>query len=87
MKNPIDYAIKAWINILRINRDYEPLKFFGMIGSFFLFVGLMIGAWFTYLHFTTGIEGHLGMLMLMLLSIISGIQIIIFGFLADMNKL
>lgn len=86
IKNPIDYAIKAWINILRIYRDYEPLKFFGIIGTFFLFIGIGIGLWFVYLHFTTGIQGHLGMVMLMLLSVISGIQIIIFGFLADMRK-
>lgn len=86
IKNPFDYAIKAWINILRIYRDYEPLKFFGIIGSSFLFFGFIIGLWFIYLHFTTGIQGHIGMLMLMLLSIISGVQIMIFGFLADMGK-
>ena len=27
-KNSLDYAVKAWINILRIYRDFEPLKFF-----------------------------------------------------------
>ena len=37
-KNPFDYAFKAWVNILRIYRDFEPLKFFGyMGGSLFLF--------------------------------------------------
>ena len=27
MKNPFDFAIKAGVNLLRIYRDYEPLKF------------------------------------------------------------
>src|SRR3989338_1975464 len=31
-KNPFQYAVRAWINILRIYRDYEPLAFFGKVG-------------------------------------------------------
>ena len=84
--NPLEYAIKAWINILRIYRDYDPLKFFGVIGSVFLSLGFLIGIYFSYLHLTTGIVGHIGLMMLMLLLIINGIQIIMFGFFADMKK-
>lgn len=85
-KNPLEYAIKAWINILRIYRDYDPLKFFGFLGFIFLTLGLLIGLYFVYLHITGGIVGHLGLMILMLLLIINGIQIIIFGFFADMKK-
>ena len=31
-KSTIEYAVKAWINIFRIYRDYAPLKFFGLFG-------------------------------------------------------
>jgi len=86
IQNPFKYAIKAWIDILRIYRDYEPLKFFGHAGGFFLTIGFLIGLWFVFLHFTTGIKGHLGLIFLMLLLITSSLQIILFGFLADMNK-
>ncbi|MBU0628862.1 MAG: glycosyltransferase family 2 protein [Nanoarchaeota archaeon] len=86
IKNPLEYAVKAWMNILRVYRDYEPLKFFGKIGGSFLTAGMLIGLYFIYLHLTTGISGHLGLLFLMLLLIFSGIQIILFGLLADMNK-
>jgi len=85
-KSPIEYAIKAWINILRIYRDYDPLKFFGIVGSIFLFFGSLIGSYFIYLHLTTGITGHLGLMILMLLLIVNGIQVILFGFFADMKK-
>ncbi len=85
IRNPFEYAVKAWINILRVYRDYEPLKFFGAIGLCLLGVGFIIGMYFLYLHLTIGITGHLGLLMLMILSTISGIQIMVFGFLADMN--
>ncbi len=85
-KNPFEYATKAWINIFRIYRDYDPLKFFGSIGIFFFFIGSLIGLWFVNLHFTTGIQGHLGLMVLMILMILMGIQIILFGFFADMNR-
>jgi glycosyltransferase involved in cell wall biosynthesis len=86
-KNPLDYAIKAWINILRIYRDYDPIKFFGKIGMGFFSVGFLIGLYFTYLHFFKGgIHGHLGLLFLMFILLSMGIQIILFGFLADMQR-
>jgi glycosyltransferase involved in cell wall biosynthesis len=85
-KNPFDYAVKAWINIFRIYRDFEPLKFFGVLGLMFFLVGFLIGLYFIYMHFTTGIQGHLGLLFLMLLLVFTGIQIILFGFLADMTR-
>ena len=78
-KNPLEYAIKAWINILRIYRDYEPLKFFGKIGLTLIIFGVIIGIWLVYLFITQGT-------ILSMLLIIAGIQIITFGFLADMRK-
>ncbi len=86
LRNPFEYAIRAWINLFRIYRDYNPLKFFGRIGAFFITLGLMIGIWVLYLFFKTGKVGHLPATILTGLLIIAGVQIIIFGFLADMNK-
>ena len=85
MANPFDYAIKAWINILRLYRDYEPLKFFGWSGFFIFLMGFLIGLYLTYLHFTEGITGHFGLMMLDILILSIGLQITIFGFLADMK--
>ena len=85
-KNPFQYAVRAWINIFRIYRDYEPLAFFGRIGLLGLFFGTIIGFYFVYLHFTTGIRGHLGLLFLMLIFLVFGLQTVLFGFLADMIR-
>jgi len=85
-KNPLEYAIKAWINILRIYRDYEPLKFFGKIGLTLIIFGVIIGIWLVYLFITQGKIGHTPSTILSMLLIIAGIQIITFGFLADMRK-
>ena len=86
-KNPLEYAVKAWINILRIYRDYDPLKFFGAIGLFFFSFGVLLGCYFLYLHFFGGgITGHIGLLFLMIIFLFMGLQFVAFGFLADMRK-
>lgn len=85
-KNPFDYAIKAWINIFRIYRDFEPLKFFGFFGGTFLLLGVILGLWIVALWITSGTVGALPRVILSMLLITTGIQIFLFGFLADMNK-
>lgn len=85
-RNPFQYAWRAWINILRIYRDYEPLQFFGRIGMTGLAGGAAIGLYFVFLHFTTGIKGHPGLLFLMMILLVFGLQTVLFGFLADMMK-
>ncbi len=85
-RSPWQYALRAWINIFRIYRDYEPLAFFGRVGLLGLSLGVVIGFYFVYLHLTTGIQGHLGLLFLMMILLVFGLQTVLFGFLADMNK-
>ncbi|MEA2036316.1 MAG: glycosyltransferase family 2 protein [Nanoarchaeota archaeon] len=86
MRNPFDFAIKAWLNIFRVYRDYEPMKLFGRIGGFFLSVGFLLGLWLVYLYLTEGVIGKVPSLILSMLLIVTGIQITLFGFLADMNR-
>lgn len=86
MSNAFDFAIKAWINILRIYRDYEPLKFFGLAGFIVFGLGFLIGLWLFYLYVTIGIVGRIPSVMLAVLLMSLGFQLIVFGFLADMKK-
>ena len=86
LKNPIEYGIKALLNIMRVYRDYEPIKFFGLFSIFFFLIGAVIGTYFLYLHFTVGISGHLGLVIIMIISIITGTQITLFAFFADMLR-
>lgn len=85
-KNPFEYAIKAWINILRIYRDYNPLKFFGRIGLTFLGAGVAIGLWLVGRFIMYGRIGKVPSAILCMLLIVIGIQVILFGFLADMKR-
>ncbi len=87
ISNPFSYAIRAWINIIRIYRDYEPLKFFGIIGSIVLFIGFVLGLWLVYFQFFGGgAFRHMGLMMLDILIITIGLQVVIFGFIADMLR-
>jgi glycosyltransferase involved in cell wall biosynthesis len=87
ISNPFGYATRAWINIIRIYRDYEPLKFFGIAGSLMLLIGFILGLWLVYFQFFGGgAFRHMGLMMLDILIITIGLQIVIFGFIADMLK-
>ena len=85
-KNSFDYAIKAWINIIRIYRDFEPLKFFGKIGGILFLSGFLIGLWIFYIFLTKGYVGKIPLTIFSMLLMTMGIQIVLFGFLADMKK-
>jgi len=87
ISNPLGYASRAWINIIRIYRDYRPLKFFGMVGGLIFSVGFILGLYLVYIQlFAEGVNRHLGLMMLDILILSIGLQIIIFAFLADMMK-
>lgn len=85
ISNPFDYAIRAFINIIRVYRDFEPLKFFGTVGGFILFIGFILGLYLVYFQlFGGGVFRHFGLMMLDILVLSIGLQIIIFAFIADM---
>ena len=87
ISNPFGYAVRAWINIIRIYRDYEPLKFFGTVGSAIFGFGVAIGLFLVYRHITIGLSGrHFGLMMLDVIILSLGFQILIFGFIADMMR-
>jgi len=84
ISSPFSYALRAWINIIRIYRDFEPLKFFGIAGSVILSIGFVLGVYLVYFQFFgNGVFRHLGLMMLDILVLSIGLQIIIFGFIAD----
>ncbi|MFH1209764.1 MAG: DPM/DPG synthase family glycosyltransferase [archaeon] len=86
MKNPFDFAVRAGTNLIRIYRDYEPIKFFSSIGLTLSLIGILIGIYLVYNFLSTGIVGHIPLTIAATLFILTGIQIILFGFLADMQR-
>ena len=87
MSGPLGYAVRAFINLIRVYRDFEPLKFFSVVGGFILAIGFILGLYLVYFQFFgDGVFRHLGLMMLDVLILSIGLQIIIFGFLADMLR-
>ncbi|MBI2546230.1 glycosyltransferase family 2 protein [Candidatus Woesearchaeota archaeon] len=86
IKNPFDYALRATISILRIYRDYEPLKFFWSVGGTFFIIGAAAGSWLLYLFLMYGSIGHVPLTILSAVLMLIGVQIMLFGFLADIMR-
>ncbi|MFH1133555.1 MAG: glycosyltransferase family 2 protein [Nanoarchaeota archaeon] len=86
MRNPFHFALRAGVNLIRIWRDYEPLRFFGWIGAISMIIGLILGLPLLYLYITTGtISSRVPTAILSAVFILTGVQIVLFGFLADMR--
>lgn len=85
-KSSFGFAMRAWTNILRIYRDYEPLQFFLTIGMIFIILGSIIGGYILLSTVLTGQAGPVPRIVLSALLIITGVQVGIFGFLADMLR-
>ena len=85
ISSPFEYAFKAWVNIFRVYRDYAPLKFFGLIGGGLICLGLITGAYILYIVFSNlgTLDEKIPTVILCFLLLTSGIQIVLFGFLAD----
>ncbi len=85
-KSPLQYAVRAWINILRIYRDFDPIRFFGSIGLFFILLSFLLGIYIVARIILVGSAGGTPRVILTALLFFTGLQIIIFGFLADMIR-
>ncbi len=88
-KNPFIYAIRAWINILRIYRDFEPLIFFGRVGLSLVGLSVAIGIYLMIMLYLQGLHVLDNLIPTILLAVIlfsTGLQVLLFGFLADMNQ-
>ncbi len=86
MKGPFSYAFRAWINIFRVYRDYEPLKFFGSIGISMISLSILIFLVILYFLITRGrpvLDNMIPTIILGIFLFLSGLQILLFGFLAD----
>lgn len=79
MSNPLEFAFKAGINLIRIYRDFVPLKFFGLVGASLIGIAFM-----TYIYSSIVLNQIMDISILTLF--LSGVQIILFGFLAEMVK-
>ena len=70
-------AVKFQITFLR-----KPLLFFGALGSTIIFLGILVGAWATYVKYVLG-ETQLPLLYLVILLVGIGLGFFIMGFISE----
>lgn len=87
ISNIFSYAMSVGFIIIRSYRDYQPFKVFTATGLICIIIGLGIGFRVLINYLSTGmVTPYLPSAVLTTVVIIVGLQIIVFGFLADMLK-
>lgn len=85
IRNPAEYGLNNAMTMLRAYRDYRPMTLFGTIGVLMMFIGTLIGLYIVYEFFVLGtFETGQRLVTLAALMIMTGIQILLFGLMADM---
>jgi len=84
--NPLRDGLMILGVILRLTRDYQPLLFFGGPGLIFILAGTLLGMRAVIEWLTTGVITHLASVMLSALLIMTGIQLVSLGLVADMIR-
>jgi len=77
------YIQRSATTIIRIYTMYRPMKVFLTLGSIVFLLGLLVGFRYMYFFFSGQGDGHVQSLILTSIFLSSGVQIIMFGLLAD----
>jgi glycosyltransferase involved in cell wall biosynthesis len=81
------YARLAGKTILRSYRDFRPFRFFAAIGLGLILLGLITGGYVLRNFLATGlVTPHLPTAVLTVAFLVIGVQVLIFGLMADMLK-
>lgn len=86
MKNSLQYVVRSMLTIVRIFMTYRPLKFFLIVGSLPVSVGVLLGLRWMILFEGGRPASHIPSLILSALLIIVGVQLWIFGLIAELSR-
>ena len=84
VKNMFQYIKNSAFTIIRMFIIYRPFRFFAIIASIFLLMGLILGFRFLYYYMTGFGTGHVQSLILASILILTGFHLGIFAILADL---
>jgi len=79
------YVYRSILSIIRIFILYKPLRFFFLLGAFFLVPGVLVGVRFVYFLFTQQSAGHVQSLILAAILIVTAMIIFVAGILSDLT--
>lgn len=84
VKSIPSYVQRSLFTILRISMTYKPLRFFTILGSIPFVLGVFLGIRWLLLFFTGTPRTHVPSLILTAILIIIGVQLWLFGLVADL---
>ncbi len=84
VKNIFSYIQKNSFTMLRMFIIYRPFRFFALIGGLILLIGFALLSRFLLLYFTDNGNGHIQSLIVSSMFVMTGVQTLIFGVLADL---
>jgi len=79
-----EYVKRSAATIVRIYAMYEPLKFFVLLGSALLSLGLALGLRYAWFWWQGEVRGHIQSAVLCVLFLILGFQTLLWGVMADL---
>jgi len=84
LKSISSYVMRSGMTILRIFMLYQPLRFFFTAGGVTFGVGVILGLRYLYFHWIGEGRGHVQSVILAAILLMIGVQLIIFGLVADL---
>lgn len=84
VKNMFDYIRRSIFTMLRMFIIYRPFRFFMIIASICLTLGVIIGCRFLYFYLTESGQGHIQSLILSAILVITGVQVGVIAVLSEL---
>ena len=84
VKNIFDYIRHSIFTMVRMFLIYRPFRFFSIIASIFIFVGMILGCRFLYYYFNSSGSGHIQSLILSAILLITGVQIFVIAIFSEL---
>lgn len=82
--NMFQYIRRSIFTMLRMFIIYRPFRFFILLGSLILFLGLIPGARFLYFFFSGSGQGHIQSLILSAILLITGVQVVLLAIISEL---
>lgn len=82
--NMFEYIRRSVFTMLRMFIIYRPFRFFIILGSLILFLGLIPGARFLYFYFSGNGQGHIQSLILSAILLITGVQVVLLSVISEL---
>ena len=84
VKNVFDYVFKSAFTMIRMFLIYRPFRFFSIIASMFLVLGISLGFRFLYFYLNESGNGHIQSLILSAILLITGVQVMVVAVLSEL---